>query len=223
MADLGKLWFELGIKGDVAKDLQKYIDLFGDVDKSIQNISKGFDKNANDALSAFNRISEARRSLNKVYDQASESERKKMDESLKQLDKFEAGLVQIIRDAQKMGSKGLVSDFLREEHFAPIIQSIRNYTTSLASAQKETQRFATNAERLKGTIRNVKEKLDSLRTIRSSGILNSQDFMASVRVIGELKNALQELRNAEIAGNVSSSELATIRRRQLMRCRKPLR
>ena len=211
MADLGKLWFELGIKGEVAKDLQKYINLFGDVDKSIQNISKGFDKNANDALSAFNRISEARRSLNKVYDQASASEKQKMDESLKQLDKFEAGLVQILQDAQKMGSKGLVTDFLREEHFAPITQSIRNYTASLASAQKETQSFATNAERLKGAITNVKDKLDSLRTIRSSGILNNQDFMASVKVIGELKVALQELRNAEKAGNVSSSQLATIR------------
>lgn len=211
MADLGKLWFELGIKGEVAKDLQKYINLFGEVDKSIQNISKDYDKNANDALSAFNRISEARRSLNKVYDQASASEKQKMDESLKQLDKFEAGLVQLLQDAQKMGSKGLVTDFLREEHFAPITQSIRNYTASLASAQKETQSFATNAERLKGAITNVKDKLDSLRTIRSSGILNSQDFMASVKVIGELKVALQELRNAEKAGNVSSSQLATIR------------
>lgn len=211
MADLGKLWFELGIRGDVSKELQRYEQLFGNVDTILAKVNKDVDENANRALAAFNKISQARIALRKVQTEAAAEEKLKIDASIAELDKLETHLVQIYNT--KLGEKGIVGDFLKKESFDAVIQSIRNYTQSMSAAQKETKTFATNTERLKGIIQNVQTKLASMRTIRSSGVLNSSDFMASVRVIGELKTALQELKNAEASGNVDSAKLANMRAR----------
>lgn len=210
MADLGKLWFELGIKGDIAKELEKYTKIFGDLDKVISNINSNLDKNGNDMLAAFNKISQSRIALNKVMKNASKDEQEKMQKSIAYLNEVETHLVQLSNDASKMGEKGIVSSFLKSEKFGPTIQSIQNFTSSLAAAKREELSFATNSEKLSSAIAKVENKIASLNAITNLRIADKATLDEAESAIKSLTESLQKLRNAEASKSTDSATLANI-------------
>lgn len=213
MADLGKLWFELGIRGNVAKELREYTKLFGDVDGVLAKVDKDVDTNANKALAAFHKISQARIALNKVQVDASNEEKAKIDQSISDLNRLETHLVQIYKT--RLGEKGVVGDFLRTEAFDAVIQGIRNYTQSLAAAQKQEQSFATNTERLKGMLANLRNTISSLETTnrKSIDIIDPNQLSRASEVLRQLKDAERELAEAERSESTDSAKLANIRAR----------
>lgn len=158
MADIGKMWFEMGVRDNITDQMKQAIQASEDLGKTIDNITKNADK----LTQALYRIANVRERITKTTDTARSLgfDTSRLEEGIRRLNEFEMKLRTISAQDFKNGSTA-VSKELNAEY--------REMVRSLSQAAREQEKL--NNAQMKGT---AKAEAQAQREAAQAALANVQ-------------------------------------------------